>query len=280
MRKFIGLLAAVLLAADAGAAAPLRIVTSFYPVYIATLNVARNVPGVEVVNLTPPITGCLHDYSLKPQDVRTLTDAKVFVVNGLGMESFLNEALKRAPCMRVIDASKGIKPIEDNPHVWVSVSLAMQQVQNIADALADFDPAHADLYRRNADAYLARLNALRKKMLEELADVKNRNIVTLHEAFPYFAREFGLHVVAVVEREPGSEPSARELAQIIDLVWQSGAAALFAEPQYPARAVDVIAAQTGAKVYTLDPAVTGPMQANAYLQIMERNLLELEKALK
>ena len=153
-------------------------------------------------------------------------------------------------------------------------------MQNIADALEEFDPDHAERYRANADAYIARLDALRRRMREGLDGVKNRNIVTLHEAFPYFAREFGLRVVAVIEREPGSEPSARELAQTIDIVRQTGAPALFAEPQYPAKAIDTIAAETGAKVYTLDPAVTGPMEPGAYLGIMETNLETLIAALK
>ncbi len=274
-------LLAVLLAARAGAAEdPLRIVTSFYPIHIAVLNVARNVPGVEVINLTPPVTGCLHEYSMTPQDLRTLAQADAFVINGLGMESFLDDAVKRLPYLRVIDASQGIKPLDDNPHVWVSVTLAIQQARNIADALEEFDPDHAERYRANADAYIARLDALRRKMREGLDGVKNRNIVTLHEAFPYFAREFGLRVVAVIEREPGSEPSARELAQTIDIVRQTGAPALFAEPQYPAKAIDTIAAETGAKVYTLDPAVTGPMEPGAYLGIMETNLETLIAALK
>ena len=281
MRKLSAWLLAALLAGQAGAAeVPLRIVTSFYPIHIAVLNVARNVPGVEVINLTPPITGCLHDYSMTPGDLRTLTQADAFVVNGLGMESFLDDAVKRLPYLRVIDASQGIKPLDDNPHVWVSVTLAIQQVRNIADALEEFDPDHAERYRANADAYIARLDALRRRMREGLDGVKNRNIVTLHEAFPYFAREFGLRVVAVIEREPGSEPSARELAQTIDIVRQTGAPALFAEPQYPAKAIDTIAAETGAKVYTLDPAVTGPMEPGAYLGIMETNLETLIAALK
>jgi zinc transport system substrate-binding protein len=86
--------------------------------------------------------------------------------------------------------------------------------------------------------------------------------------------------VAIIEREPGSEPAAGELAKTIDVVRKSGVIALFAEPQYPAKAADVIAQETGAKVYTLDPVVTGPMEPDAYIRIMERNLEELQKALR
>ena len=109
-----------------------------------------------------------------------------------------------------------------------------------------------------------------------LKDLKTRDIVTFHEAFPYFAEEFGLHIVATIARDPGSEPSARELAGTIQAVRRAGVKALFAEPQYSPR----VARETGATVYVLDPAVTGPASPNAYIDILEKNLVELQKALK
>ena len=120
----------------------------------------------------------------------------------------------------------------------------------------------------------------RSPLLMSLRDLPQRDIVTFHEAFPYFAKEFDLRIAAVIEREPGPEPAAAELAQTIDLVRASGVKALFAEPQYPARAAESIARETGARVYTLDPAVTGPMDADAYIHIMDANLRVLEEALK
>jgi zinc transport system substrate-binding protein len=274
------LVVALAIPAPRAAARDLRIVTSFYPVYVATLNVAKDVPGVEIRNLTPPFTGCLHDYQLTPNDLKKLADAELFVVNGAGMESFLDKALAQAPEISIVNASDGIELLDGNPHVWVSVTLAMKQVENIAAGLAAADPAHAAQYQDNAAAYRSQLEALRVRMHEGLKDVRGRKIVTFHEAFPYFAREFGLEIAAVIEREPGSEPSARDLAATIDLVREAGVRALFAEPQYPAKAAAAIAAETGATVYTLDPAVTGDLARDAYLRIMERNLAELEKALK
>jgi zinc transport system substrate-binding protein len=272
--------AALIALASHAEARDLRIVTSFYPVYIATLNVAKDVPGVDVGNLAAPFTGCLHDYSLTAEDMKRLTGADIFVVNGAGMESFLDKALAQAPGISIVNASDGIDLIDGNPHVWVSVTLARRQVENIAAGLAAADPAHAELYRSNAATYLSRLEALRAKMQDGLKGFRGRKIVTFHEAFPYFAREFGLEIAAVIEREPGSEPSARDLARTIDLVRKTGVRALFAEPQYPAKAAAAIAAETGATVYTLDPAVTGDLAPDAYLRIMERNLVELERALK
>lgn len=262
------------------------ILASFYPMYVTALNVAQGVTGVKVVNMTKPQTGCLHDYQLTPQDMKTLSTAWAFVVNGGGMESFIDKAVKQQPNLKIVDASKGIELIKgdgeegDNPHVWVSVSAAIVQVKNIADGLSAIDSVNATKYKANADAYIVKLDALRKKMHDGLANISSRDIITFHEAFPYFAKEFNLNIVAVIEREPGSEPSAGELAETIKIVKSNKVKALFAEPQYPAKAAQTIARETGTKLYVLDPVVTGTATPDAYISIMESNLAVLQKALK
>lgn len=263
---------------------PAIIATSFYPMYIMTKNVAMDVPGVKVVNMTPQATGCLHDYQLTTTDMKNIEKAKFFVINGAGMESFMNKVTSQRPDLKVINASQGIELIKDengeeNPHVWVSISLAMRQVQNIAGQLAAADPANAKLYQANANAYLKKLQDLKTSMHQTLDGAGQREIITFHEAFPYFAQEFNLHIAAVIEREPGSEPSAGELAQTVATIRQAGIKAIFAEPQYPAKAAETIANETGTEVSYLDPAVSGPDDADAYITIMNRNLAVLKKVL-
>jgi zinc transport system substrate-binding protein len=263
---------------------PIKIVTSFYPIYIMALNVAGHVPGVSVSNLTPPVIGCLHDYALTTDDMKKLADAQVFVANGAGMESFLGRILSQYPQIKVITLADGIPLLKgaggegDNPHVWVSLSNAITEVSNLGAGLRKADPVHADLYTRNTVAYIEKLEVLRQKMTTELAPYKGKSIITFHEAFPYFAQEFGFHIAAVVEREPGSEPSARELAETIEIILQGGIGEIFSEPQYPARAAETIANETGSRVYPLDPAVSGPDDPDAYLKIMEHNLEVLKHA--
>jgi zinc transport system substrate-binding protein len=261
------------------------VLCSFYPMYIATLNIAQGVQGIKVEDMTGQQTGCLHDYQLTPRDMERIETSWAFVANGGGMESFLGDVARRQPNLHVIEASRGIPLIKgdgedgDNPHVWVSISGAMSQVQNIAEALASVDAAHASLYRANAKRYLARLDSLRQHMHKELDTLPGREIITFHEAFPYFAREFGLKIAAVIEREPGSEPSAAELASTVEIVRSHQVKALFAEPQYPAKAAQTIAHETGISVRTLDPAVSGPLDPDAYLKAMEKNLSVLREAL-
>lgn len=263
---------------------PTVIAASFYPMYIMTRNIAGDIPGVRVISLTEPFTGCLHDYQLTAADLKNLEGASFLVVNGAGMESFLDKVAAQIPDLKTVEASRGIDLIRDNggegnPHVWVSVSLAMQQVTSISEQLAALDPGHADAYRRNAADYLARLQALKDRMHQGLDGVRQRDIITFHEAFPYFAREFDLNIAAVVEREPGSEPSAGELAGTIEVVRRSGSGAIFTEPQYSAKAAETVARETGARVFVLDPVAAGPDGPDAYIDIMDQNLAVLKEAL-
>lgn len=264
------------------------IVTSFYPMYITTINISKGVERVQVINMTKPQTGCLHDYQLTPEDLKTLEKADVFVVNGAGMEAFLDKAVKQQPKMKVIDASKNIELLKDetgeeNPHVWVSISNAILQVNNIAEQLAAADPQHAAQYQKNAEDYVKKLTDLRTDMHQSLDRIPNKNIITFHEAFPYFAKEFNLNIVAVIEREPGTEPSPRELEETIAKIKAANIKALFAEPQYPSKAAQTIAKETGARVYSLDPSVTGEADPDAYddyLETMKKNAKILQEALQ
>ncbi|NTV28764.1 MAG: zinc ABC transporter substrate-binding protein [Candidatus Omnitrophica bacterium] len=292
VKVFVFALLTVLLSAPVVKAQPslaseektIKVVASFYPMYIMALNVVKDVPGVTVSNLTPPMTGCLHDYTVTTDDMKKLVGANVFVANGAGMESFLDRIVSQYSQVKVVQLSEGIPLIKgegeegDNPHVWVSVSNAITEVKNLGVNMEKIDPAHAELYRMNTDEYVGKLETLRQKMQADLAQYKGKKIITFHEAFPYFAQEFGLEIAAVVEREPGSEPSAQDLADTVDIVKKAGIKALFSEPQYPALAAQTIAKETGATVYMLDPVVSGPDDPDAYLKIMEKNLEVLKDA--
>ncbi len=263
------------------------VVTSFYPIYISAINVANGLDSVEVINMTSPQAGCLHDYQLTPQNLETLEKADAFIVNGAGMESFLDDVVAQLPNLAIIDASSGIETIADkngepNPHVWVSITDAMRQVRNIADGLASVDIKNALNYKKNASLYQSELKSLRDESKEALADIKSRDIITFHEAFPYFAEEFGLTIAAVIEREPNTAPTARELEETIRIVNEAAVKVIFVEPQYSSSIAETIANETGAGIYTLDPIVTGDAEAAAmgdYIKRMKENIAVLKEAL-
>ncbi len=258
------------------------IVTSFYPVYIIAKNVADGIEGTRVVNMTPPYTGCLHDYSVTAADMKRLENASIFLTNGAGMENFIDKIALKYPSLKTAGLSDGIEMISSggavNPHIWVSVENAAKMTMNCAGILSVSDSKHAAAYRNNALRYVARLRDLKREMSGSLGKFKGEKIVTFHEAFPYFAKEFGFEIAAVVEREPGSEPSAKELSTTISLVRNINIKYIFAEPQYPSASADVISKETGARVFTLDPAVSGDDDKDAYIKMMKKNLSVLVSA--
>jgi len=233
-------------------------VTSLYPMYVAALNLTSGIAGVEVVNMTGTITGCLHDYQLSPGELTTIETADAFIYNGADLESYLDQVTANYPDLPLINASAGIELLDANPHVWVSVSLMIRQVETIAQGMAELDPANREAYLANAQTYTEKLSALRDDLHAAIDPLPKRDIVTFHEAFPYFAQEFNLNIAAVVEREPDSQPSAAELAQTISLIRNLKIQAIFVEPQYAADTAQTIARETGVPVYTLDPASSGP----------------------
>lgn len=281
-----------------GATSAFTIVASFYPVYLATRNVTRDIPAVDVLSLAPPTAGCLHDYQLTPADLVTLSRADALVINGAGMESMLDSWRKQHPQIPVIDSSQGIALIMQsahhhcphhhdheacaavpNPHYWLSISRHIQQVDTIANGLAAADPARAERYLTNAARYVAALRQLRCELRRMLADLPQRELITMHDAFPYFAQEFDLRIAGVILREPGHAPSARHLAELAQLIKQKKLRAIFVEPQYADAPARTLARETGAAIATLDSIVTGPDDLDAYLVAMRRNAHTLVTAL-
>ena len=273
------------------------IVTSFYPMYVLTLNVTDGVDGVTVQNMAEQNVGCLHDYQLQTRDMVALEGADALVINGGGMEQFMDKVLTLRADLPIIDASEGIEmfPSDEehdhdahghddhdelyNAHVWLDPNRAIRQVRNIADGLAEADPANAEAYRANAERYIAQLTALDAELKAQLAPFAGTDIITFHEAFAYFADAYSLHVAGVIANEPGEEPSTRDIADTCDLVTELGIKTLFVEPQYPQKAAETIARETGASIYTLDPCVSGDGTKESYETIMRENAKVLTEAL-
>jgi len=212
-----------------------------------------------------------------------LKKASVFLINGAGMESFIEKAAQSNPSLKIYELSKNIDLLgsdkEKNPHVWVSVSNEIIMTKNCSAFLSENDPVNSSLYNKNAEEYVRKLSILKAEMDKSLKPYRGSKIVTFHEAFPYFAKEYGFNIVAVIEREPGSEPSAKEIADTIRIVKKSEVKAIFAEPQYPASSAETISRETGVSLYILDPAVTGPETKEAYLDIMRKNRKIMIRAL-
>ncbi len=274
----------------------LKVLTSFLPVYCFTVNVAGDLAEVE--NLLPPGVGP-HDYQFTPKDRRKLAKADLIVINGLGMESWLERALQAGDHKPVVvEISAGLNKEllhsaepegkeseaghhhELNPHVWLDPLLAVHAVTNILVALQKADPAHAAGYARNAEGFVQRLEKLDAEIREGLTPVRTNSFVTFHDAFPYFIRRYQLNLAGVLEETPEVSPSPRYLAQLSGNIRQRKARAIFVEPQFPSTLAEQLAKDLKIKIGTLDTMEIGPQTPSAYEEIMRRNLRVLQETLK
>lgn len=286
-------------APSAGAAEPLRVLTSFLPMEIFTRNVVGDTPGVSIDTMLPASMGCPHDYALTPGDMRKIAAADLFVANGFGMEEFLGEPVRRAnPAIRVVVTARAVRSLRAgrddramaaagkghdhggvNPHTWVSPRNAILQVREIEAALSAERPGLARAFRRNADAYVSRLSALAAELDAAAKTFRIRNIVTSHNVFDYLARDPGLTVVGEIETAPGQEPSAGELRDLARTIRERKVPAVFSEPGFSPKLAEALAREAGVPVKALDPVAIGSPAPTAYEDAMRRNLSTLKEAL-
>ena len=254
-------------------------------------DIVQNVGGSRVVatSIIPAGVGP-EDYEPKPDDARKLSDAKLVVSNGVGLDNFLDRLLAsgtggKTPQLVLGD---GIPIItvdgEANPHFWLDPSLVKQYyVPKIAAKLSDIDPAGKATYDANAAAYSSTLDSLDAELKAKIATIPeaNRKLVTFHDAFPYFARHFGFELVGVILANVGQEPTAGELAALVDKVKSAGVKAVFSEAQFSPKLSQTLAQEAGVTkvVTTLYNDALGPPPADSYLGLMRWNVDQIVAAL-
>jgi zinc/manganese transport system substrate-binding protein len=255
---------------------------------------ARNVGGdrIDVAALVGP-DGDTHVYQPKPADAEKLSAARLILVNGLGLEGWIDRLIKasgaRAP---VIVATKGINPqkmreegrIGLDPHAWQSIANAKIYVANIRDGLIAADPGGEAVYRANADDYLGKLGALEAEVKREIAKIPagRRQIITTHDAFGYFGTAYGFRFIAPEGVSTETEASARDVAKIIRQIKAEKIPAVFLENVTDVRLMQSIASESGAKIggTLYSDALSPPAgPASTYIDMMRNNVRELSAAL-
>lgn len=270
------------------------IAVSFYPIYIFTANLVEGIDGLTVTCMAEQSSGCLHDYTLTAKDAKLLSDAEVFVINGAGLEGFLSDVTETTEDLSVIDSSEGIELIcshhhededehhghnhENNSHIWLSVENAKKQVLNIKNGLVDIYPQHEGQLEENYENYIQRLNELSEELELTYEKARGEKIITFHGAYEYMADESGLEIIECIESDEGGEPSAQKLAHLCDIIPQENIRALFVEPDYNGSAAQILAAETGVKIYVLNPVTRGEDSLSAYEDIMKENIQTIIKA--
>lgn len=272
----------------------LRVVatTTIFADLIAQIGGSR----VTVTALVPK-GGEVHTFDPTPSDARRLAEADLVVANGLGLDDWLTkvaaEAGTTAPIVRLAENLPGATYLTDadhdgahggavNPHLWLDVGNGRRYVARIAEELARLDPAGTEAYTAAAAAYDARLAELDAWIRERIGAIPaaNRRVISSHEAFPYYAAAYGLEIVDVIVPSPGQEPSAGQIARLIEAIRSSGVRAILAEAQFNPALAERIAAETGVPVVSnLYSDSVGDPPADTYEGVMRWDTERLVEAL-
>ena len=263
-----------------------KVVTSFSIIG----DFVRNVGGerVSVTTLVGP-DGDAHVYTPAPADAKKIADARLVIINGLGLEGWLPRLVQSAGSKAtIVTASSGIAPrklgSDADPHAWQSVVNAKNYVTNIRGALGAADPANAAVYRTNAEVYLAQLDGLDREVREAVAQIppQRRKVISTHNAFGYFADAYGIEFIAPLGVSTESEASARDIARIITQIRSGKIPAVFLENISDPRLIRRISAETGAKVggTLYSDSLTGEKgDAPTYIDMVRHNIKALTSAL-
>lgn len=275
-----------------------KILTTFFPVYLFTLNLTYNIPDLQVDILLPGDYGCPHDFSLAPEDIKKAHLADLVIINGLGLDDFVEDILAGKDEIALIDAASGIAPLPSrathaahnhegndsrwNPHLFASPLQAQAMISRIAASLTQYLPQYADRINANAADYKERLDSVVTQYRSRLTNLSNPKVAAVHEIYDYLARDFGFQIVDIIEKEPGQEPSARETIALSGELRRNKIAAIFAEPQYSERMARTLASELKVPAYVIDPVATGPSNPprDYYETVMLENLENLVKAMK
>jgi ABC-type Zn uptake system ZnuABC Zn-binding protein ZnuA len=258
-------------------------------------DLAARVAGADAsVASIAPAGASIEDFAPRPDDARRVADARVIIVNGLGLDRWADALLRNASKdARIVTLSEGLPRLdvgeagpftEGNPHFWFDVKYAKTYVERIRDALVAADPPHADGYRSRATSYLDELDKLDAELKSRVAQIPpaRRKLVTSHDAFPYFAKAYGFTVVGFAQPEPDREPSPAELAELVEKVRNEQIVAIFSEAQVSPRLAETLAREAGVKTIVADLPTDslGDPPADSYVGMMRVIVDKIVQALR
>lgn len=288
----------VWLGLSSGASAKmLRIGVTLHPYYSYVTNIVGD--RAEVVPLIPAGFNP-HAYEPRAEDIKRINDLDVIVVNGIGHDDFADRMIQSSDNAKVplIESNANVPLLAAtgsaaragsgassgkivNPHTFLSVTGSISQINTIARELAKMDPPNADAYRKNAREYTKKLRTLRAQALQRLANTPAdaMRVATIHGAYDYLLREFGLEVTAVVEPAHGIEPSPAQLKGTIDQLKQLDVNIIFSEMDFPSAYVDTIRKETGVRLYALNHISYGEYSPEKFEVETARNLDTVVRAI-
>jgi zinc transport system substrate-binding protein len=267
----------------------IKVAASIVPLADFTRNVGGDL--VTVKTIVPP-GATEHTFEPTSGQIKSLSEAKVFVMNGLELERWATDVVGKVGSQGLVtvvaaDAVPRSRLLKTggqyDPHVWLDPSLAVYEVEAIRDGLIEADPSHEDSYTKNAADYIKKLETLDSEIKTITAKFSRKDFVSFHPAWTYFAARYGLRQAGVVEELPGKEPSARDIAKLVDKIKAMGIKVVFAEPQFSDKAAVVVAQEAGPGVIVkkLDP-LGNPDDPDVrdYIELMHHDVATMRGAMK
>ena len=266
-----------------------KVMASFYPMYIFSLNIFDGINEISVECMTESQIGCLHDYQLVVNDMMKLAQSDLFITCGAGMESYLEDVKAQFPQLTMVECTQGLsllascEEVDDheghdhavNPHAWLNIDNALAMVDTIAARGCAQFSEYAEKISTNTTAYKDRLYALKDELASQLAFIRGKQVITFHEGFAYFAEAYGIEVMATIEHESENGLQPARLSQIIYYVESAGSPPVFHDVDSTSSAADTVAMETGSKVFTFDPIVSGEYTLTAYEDAMRMNAAQV-----
>lgn len=260
----------------------ITVVASFYPLYEFTKQVGKEKVAASTL---VPFGVEPHDWEPTIKDLQKLQQTDLIVINGIGFEEWVHDLESIQSNVVIVDTSNGIsiKELDEhesvgNPHIWLNPVMVQKQVKNIADALSQIDPENKEHYTNNANSYISQLEKLDKKIKDELSQCDKKDFIAFHNAFSYFAIQYGLNQHTISSNGHDVEPTSKTLQNIIELAKEYDINVIFTEEAVDTRTSQVIANEINGKILLLSPLEIGDSNSN-YIQKMEQNISHLKEAL-
>lgn len=261
-----------------------KIVTSFYPMYIIALNITDGAENIKLENMADVSVGCLHEYTLVTKDLVKLENADVFIQNGLGVELFMDKVISNYPNINIIDSSVNVQDEnvmheddEENGHIWLNIDNYITQVQTISEGLCTLDSKNVDIYRKNTDEYIKKLEKLKEEY--DSFEFTNKTVISFNEAFEYLLDYLNIETIEIKTEGEESTMSAKTLSEIIDKANEENITTILLDKNDNARDAKIIENETNCTIQNLNSGLYGNFEKDAYINQMHENLQKLQALL-
>lgn len=262
-----------------------RILTSFYPIYVMTLNITDGVENVETSNMAENFFGCIHDYTLTTDDLKKVENANIFIQSGKGLEPFTEKVIQGNKNIQIISCANDIEDLiendegEQNAHTWLSIKNYKEEVKEIAEQLSKNDIKNEKKYQANLKKYISKLDELelQYKDLKSKIIKNNQKAICLDESLEYILKENGIEETTIETDHEQSSLSAEQVKEIIEKMKNEKINSIFIAKNNNTKTAELLEKETGAKIYKLNSGMSGKADKDDYLNIMKENFEVLKQ---